>query len=218
MKPFFAVLLLAAATQAPAQVAAGANNGYRTEEGRARVAKTLAASDRDGRQKPKELVAALKLQPGQTVVDLGTGVGYMLPYLAAAVGTNGKIIAQDIFEDFLKQARATVEQNKLANVAFIHGTDKNPGLAANSADLVFTLDAYHHFDYPAEMLANIRASLRDGGRFALVDFYKAGFRDPAHIRLDQADVIKEVESNGFRLLEKMDHMPGTQYIAIFAKK
>ncbi len=219
MKHFLAVLLLAVASwQAPAQVAAGANNGYRTEEGRARVAKTLAASDRDGRQKPKELVAALKLQPGNTVVDLGTGVGYMLPYLAGAVGANGKVIAQDIFEDFLKQARATVEQHKLANVQFIHGTDRNPGLSANSADVVFTLDAYHHFDYPSDMLSNIRASLREGGRFALVDFYKAGFRDPAHIRLDQADVIKEVESNGFELLEKMDHMPGTQYIAIFKKK
>lgn len=213
----FAVLL-ACAPHSRAQVAAGANSGYKTEEGRARVAKTLAASDREGRQKPKELVAALKLQPGQTVVDLGTGVGYMLPYLAAAVGANGKVIAQDIFEDFLKQARSTAEQNKLPNVEFVHGTDRNPGLAANSADLVFTLDAYHHFDYPADMLANIRASLREGGRFALVDFYKSGFRDPAHIRLDQADVIKEVEANGFRLESKADHMPGTQYIAIFSKK
>ncbi|MBL8177308.1 MAG: class I SAM-dependent methyltransferase [Bryobacterales bacterium] len=211
-------VLAALAAEAPAQVAAGANNGYRTEEGRARVAKTLAASDRDGRQKPKELVAALKLRPGQTVVDLGTGVGYMLPYLAGAVGGNGKVIAQDIFEDFLKQARATAEQHKLGNVEFVHGTDRNPGLAANSVDVVFTLDAYHHFDYPAEMLANIRASLREGGRFALADFYKAGFRDPAHIRLDQADVIKEVEANGFRFVEKMDHMPGVQYLAIFAKK
>jgi predicted methyltransferase len=60
--------------------------------------------------------------------------------------------------------------------------------------------------------------LKEGGRLALVDFYKAGFRDPAHIRLDQADVIQEVESNGFRLESKADHMPGTQYIAIFTKK
>lgn len=219
MRPMLASLLLATfAASAPAQVAAGANSGYRTEEGRARVAKTLAASDRDGRQKPKELVAALELQPGNTVVDLGTGVGYMLPFLSSAVGANGKVIAQDIFEDFLKQARATVAANNLHNVEFLHGTDQNPSLPANSVDLVFTLDAYHHFDYPDKMLANIRASLRDGGRFALVDFYKNGFRDPAHIRLDQDGVIKEVESNGFELIRKADHMPGTQYIAIFKKR
>ena len=201
-----------------AQVAEGANAGYKTEEGRARVAKTLAASDRDGRQKPKELVTSLKLQPGNTVVDLGTGVGYMLPYLSEAVGPNGKVIAQDIFEDFLNQARSNAAKRKLENVEFLLGTDQNPALPPNSVDLVFTLDAYHHFDYPEKMLANIRASLRPGGRFALVDFYKNGFRDPNHIRLDQSDVIKEVEANGFQLQSKMDHMPGTQYITIFTKK
>lgn len=213
-----ALLLCLASAGLNAQVAGTANSGYKTEEGRARVAKTLAASDRDGRQKPKELVDAMQLKPGSTVVDLGTGVGYMLPYLVTAVGANGKVIAQDIFPDFLKQAKETAAKANLDNVTFIHGTDRNPSLPPNAVDVVFTLDAYHHFDFPSDMLANIRASLKEGGRFALVDFYKAGFRDPAHIRLDQADVIKEVESNGFQLQTKMDHMPGTQYIAIFTKK
>jgi ubiquinone/menaquinone biosynthesis C-methylase UbiE len=200
------------------QAAGNANSGYRTEQGRANVAKTLLASDRDGRQKPKELIEAMQIQPGSTVVDLGTGAGYMLPFLSAAVGPNGKVLAEDIFDDFLKQAKETASKGPLTNVEFIKGTDRDPKLPPNTADIVFTLDAYHHFDYPAEMLAVIAKSLRPGGRFILVDFYKTGFRDPAHIRLDQADVIKEVESNGFQLVSKADHMPGTQYIAIFTRK
>jgi ubiquinone/menaquinone biosynthesis C-methylase UbiE len=213
-----AALLLATALPALPQAAGNANSGYRTLEGRTRVAKTLAASDRDGRQKPQELVDAMSLKPGQTVVDLGTGVGYMLPYLSKAVGPSGKVIAADIFDDFLSQARATAKKNSLSNVDFVLGTDRDPNLPTNSADVVFTLDAYHHFDFPEKTLAGVAKALRPGGRFVLVDFYKSGFRDPAHIRLDQADVIKEVESNGFRFVSKKDHQEAVQYIAIFEKK
>lgn len=204
--------------QAWPQAAGNANSGYRTEEGRARVAQTLAASDRDGRQKPKELIAAIDLKPASVVADLGTGVGYMLPYLSAAVGARGKVLAVDIFDDFLKQARQTAAKNSLTNVEFILGSDKDPGLPANAVDVVFTLDAYHHFDYPQGSLASIAQSLRAGGRFIIVDFYKTGFRDPNHIRLDLKDVIKEVEANGFRFDKVSDHQEKVQYIAVFTKK
>lgn len=212
----FSMMLVAAG--AWAQVASQANSGYKTTEGRERVAKTLAASDRDGKQKPKELIEGLSIKPGSTVVDLGTGVGYMLPYLSAAVGPNGRVLAVDIFEDFLNQAKATAARHNLSNVEFILGNDRDPKLPEKEVDLVMTLDAYHHFDFPEKTLAVIAKSLREGGRLAIVDFYKSGFRDPAHIRLDQADVIKEVEGFGFKFLSKADHMPGTQYIAIFGLK
>jgi ubiquinone/menaquinone biosynthesis C-methylase UbiE len=211
-------LSLSVALPLAAQVAADANSGYRTEEGRSRVAKTLAASDRDGRQKPQELVDAMGLKVGTTVVDLGTGVGYMLPFLSKAVGPTGKVIAMDIFPDFLGQAKVNAGKANLTNVEFVAGTDKDPNLGTGTADVVFTLDAYHHFDFPQLTLAGIAKALRPGGQFVLVDFYKSGFRDPKHIRLDQADVIKEVEANGFRFVKKQDHQPGVQYIAFFEKK
>jgi ubiquinone/menaquinone biosynthesis C-methylase UbiE len=210
--------LLLSVAGAYAQVAGNANNGYKTKEGRTRVAATLAASDRDGRQKPQELVDALQIKPGMTVADLGTGVGYMLPYFSKAVGASGRVIAEDIFPDFLEQARETVARHSLTNVDFVQGTDQDPKLPENAVDLAFTLDAYHHFDFPEKMLGVIGRSLKPGGRFVIVDFYKNGFRDPAHIRLDRDDVIKEVESFGWKLVSKQDHIPGSQYIAIFEKR
>lgn len=220
MKTFVSILaLLWAWIPQPAlpQAAANANAGYKTAEGRARVAKTLAASDRDGRQKPRELVTAIGITPGSTVVDFGSGVGYMLPHLSQAVGPSGKVIAVDIFEDFLTQARQTAAKHGLTNVQFVLATDKDAHLAEESADLIFVLDAYHHFDYPEQTLASMRKALRPGGRLAIVDFYKNGFRDPNHIRADRDEVIREVEAGGFKLISKSDHLPGTQYIAIFKK-
>src|SRR5437660_1566098 len=135
---------------------------------------------------------------------MGTGPGYMLPYLSRAVGPNGRVIAQDIQSDFLDRARAKANREGLKNVEFVLGTDSDPRLAAGSADLILVLDAYHHFDYPDRMLAKLAEALKPNGRVALVEYYKRrgamGAGDPdrplTHIRLDADDVVKEVEANG----------------------
>ena len=207
---------------ASAQVAEKANEGYKTKEGRAGVAKTLADPKRDERQKPRELVDALGLRPGNTVVDLGTGVGYMLPFLSHAVGPTGRVLGEDIQSDFLDQARTRARTLGLNNVTFILGADRDPKLPADTADVVLVLDVYHHFDYPETMLGHIRDCLLSDGRLVIVDYYKREEAMPngralEHIRLDEDDVIKEVEANGFRLLSQHEHLPKTQYMAIFVK-
>ena len=97
-----------------------------------------------------------------TVADVGTGIGYMLPFLSRRVGPQGKVIAEDIFDDFLASARQHSENLKLTNVTFIKGTDKDPLLPANSLDIALALDVYHHFDYPEKMLAAIHQALKAG--------------------------------------------------------
>ena len=111
-----------------AQVADKANSGYKTPEGRARVAENLSRPDRDARQKPEELVSAMSLRPGMVVADVGTGTGYMLPFLSRAVGPTGRVLAQDIHADFLERTEQKAERKKLANVSFIKGTDTDPNL------------------------------------------------------------------------------------------
>src|ERR1700693_4620663 len=82
------------------QVAQKANERYQTEEGRSAVAKGLSSADRDKLERPAELVKSIGVKPGMTVADVGTGVGYMLPHLSAAVGPQGKVLGEDIFDDF----------------------------------------------------------------------------------------------------------------------
>jgi ubiquinone/menaquinone biosynthesis C-methylase UbiE len=216
------VLALCAGSLA-AQVASQANEGYKTPEGRESVAKSLSAADRDEKQKPRELVEAMPLKPGMVVADIGTGTGYMLPYLSQAVGLQGRVLGEDIFPDFLDKAKATASQHKLGNVEFIKGSETDPGLPENGVDVVLGLDTYHHWNYPEKMLAALHHELRDGGRLVIVEYYKRpdampGGRAMQHIRLDAADVIKEIESNHFRLLSQHDHVKGSQYMAIFEKK
>lgn len=212
------IAVLAVCLTSYAQVATRANEHYRTRDDRARMARNLDGPNRDERQKPKELINALALAPGSTVADLGTGVGYMLPFLSKAVGPAGRVLAEDIYADFLEQARQKAEREKLSNVTFIQGTETDPGLPENSLDVVLALDAYHHFNYPEGMLSAVRKSLRDSGRFVVVDYYKSGFGDPNHIRLDKDGVVREIEANGFALVSDRDHIPGKQFMLVLKKK
>src|SRR5580704_14888010 len=129
------LLIPALLSAAFAQVADKANAGYKTPEGRDQVARSLIAPDRDAKQKPEELVKAMQLEPGMTVADIGTGAGYMLPFLSKAVGSGGRVLAEDIQDDFLAKARAHATEARLGNVDYIKGTEKNPTLPAASVDV-----------------------------------------------------------------------------------
>jgi predicted methyltransferase len=205
-----------------AQVASQANAGYRTEQQRKGVAGGLADPARDEKQKPGELIRAMGLQPGMTVADVGTGIGYMLPFLSRRVGADGHVIAEDIFDDFLASAKQRAENLKLPNVTFVKGTDTDPELPAAAVDIVLALDVYHHFDYPEKMLAAIHQALKPGGKLVVVEYYKRPEAMPegralTHIRLDMADVIKEIEANHFHLIAEQEHVPNSQYLLILRK-
>jgi len=213
------LLLLSAA--AWSQVAREANRDYETQEGRSRMVQVLESPNRLANLRPAELIQHLEVRPGQTVIDLGTGTGNLLADLSRAVGPTGQVIAEDIHQDFLDRARQ--RSASLHNVQFILGTETDPKLPAGLADLVIVLDAYHHFDYPEQMLAAIRRSLRAGGRLAIIEYHKkrgAMEINPdfalTHIRAGAEQVVREVEAAGYKLLWQREHAPGRQYIAMFA--
>jgi ubiquinone/menaquinone biosynthesis C-methylase UbiE len=222
MKTMGVLAALAMAGGLSAQVAATANSGYQTEQQRKAVAQGLANPERDIVQKPGRLVKEMGVQPGMTVADIGTGIGYMLPSLSHAVGPEGKVIGEDIFDDFLEGARQRVQEAKLTNVTFVKGEATDPHLPDAQIDEALALDVYHHFDYPDKMLAAIYKALKPTGKLIIVEYYKRPDAMPngramTHIRLDMPDVIKEVEANRFHLVMEKETIKNVQYMLVLEK-
>lgn len=219
-KPILLMLILA--TALAAQVAGPANAGYKTPEGRKQVAAGLADPARDQTIRPGQLMNEIGLKPGMSVADVGTGIGYMLPFLSRKVGETGHVYAEDIEDDFLAMARQTADKQGLTNVTFVKGTTTDPKLPDGGMDIVLVLDAYHHFDYPEKMLAAIHQSLRPDGKLVIVEYYKRPDAMPngramTHIRLDMPDVIKEIEANHFHLIEEKERIRNVQYMLILER-
>jgi hypothetical protein len=61
-------------------------------------------------------------------------------------------------------------------------------LFRKSADVVFSSDTYHHFEYPFKMLASISKTLRPNSKFVIIDFKDKS----SHVRADSKTVIKDL--------------------------
>ncbi len=169
---------------------------------------------RDAWQKPAHVVALMKLEPGSTVVDLGAGTGYFLPFLSQGVGSTGKVLALDVEPDMVRYIRERAVREKLANVEarVIKGDD--PELAAASVDRVLIVDTWHHIPERRAYAAKLARALRPHGMIFVVDFtMEAAHGPPKHHRLAPAQVIEELASAGLAAKTVPSELP-EQYVVV----
>jgi demethylmenaquinone methyltransferase/2-methoxy-6-polyprenyl-1,4-benzoquinol methylase len=67
----------------------------------------------------REGVDALRLRPGDTVVELGCGTGHNLPLLREAVGPEGRVVGVDLTDAMLARARRRVERARWHNIELV---------------------------------------------------------------------------------------------------
>lgn len=126
-----------------------------------------------GRRLQAEAIAALDLRPGDTVVDLGTGTGWNLPILAAAVGETGAVIGVDLSPRMLDRARARVDRYGVGDVVRLEVADlRDYRPAADTAAVTasFAMEMVPDHD---EVIGRLAEQLFPGSRITLV-----GMRDP----------------------------------------
>lgn len=151
------------------------------------------------------------LRRGSSVADIGAGTGYITRMLVSAVGTEGEVWAQEISPGFMSMLEKMKTNEDLENMHIIEGNVKDCGLPVDSLDLVLVCDVYHHFEYPRTMCRSIHSALKKGpkkGRLAVIDFHRDDSKIWSrpkgwvmeHVRGNQEDFRKEIESAGFRLV------------------
>ena len=125
--------------------------------------------NRDGWQRPAEVIGVLAIEPGATVADLGAGEGYFLRHLAEAVGPRGRVLAVEVEDGPLAALEARVEREGLANVELVRGLYDDPQLPDAAVDLVQIVNTYHHIEEREAYFARLQADLAPGGRVAVIE-------------------------------------------------
>lgn len=109
----------------------------------------------------ERMVKRLKLIPGATLLDVGTGTGVFLPFLLGELGREGRIIALDFAERMLGRARA---KGLGGNIDYICADVGRVPLPDEAVDSVVGYSCFPHFRDKPGALAEINRVLRRGGQ------------------------------------------------------
>jgi len=186
-------------------VSPGINKNFETPD----VAQWIERFEREGRDvydKRLDVVAACELKPGMVVADVGAGSGLFTQLFSPAVGSSGKVYAVDISDEFVEAIRKRCAEKGHENVTAIVCTPDDAKLPADSVDLVFICDTYHHFEFPQKTMASIHKALKPNGRVVVVEFKRVEGESSEwtlkHVRAGQEVFTKEIEDAGFKFLDE----------------
>jgi ubiquinone/menaquinone biosynthesis C-methylase UbiE/rhodanese-related sulfurtransferase len=166
-------------------------------------------------RKPDEVVTALQLGNGMTVVDLGAGAGVFTRRFARAIGPAGRAIGLDVDPDAIAAMTKDAASAGLANYGARLVKPDDPAIPAASADVVFLSNAYHHIEDRVAYFTRLRPSLKPGGRLVVVDFAPGQMGDMAHP--DRQQVERELNAAGYRLARTHEFLPRQFFLEFVAR-
>ena len=149
------------------------------------------------------------IQPGETVLDLGSGAGIDVFLAAKAVGPEGYVIGVDMTPDMIARARENAERSGYKNVDFRHGELEDMPVDDDSIDVILSNCVINLVPDKSRVFDEIHRVLKTGGRFSISDIVTFG-DVPEAIRedmvlwtgciagaVDQNDYLALIKAAGF---------------------
>ncbi len=150
---------------------------------------------------PDTVVTHFHIKPGETVADFGAGVGYFVPALAAAIGSEGKLFACEIQQELVQKLGDIERGRDWATVTPVwcdleapHGSK----LPDSSVDVGILINTLFMFEDKAAAIQEILRVVRPGGKIFVVDWTEsfAGLGPAPEMVVDEAAAVALFESAG----------------------
>lgn len=116
----------------------------------------------------EEAMDRLRIKRGETVLDIGCGTGSTTLALAECVGPEGRVLGVDVSKPMLNHARARAGAIPEYNIELVLADAQTHALPEARHDAAFSRFGVMFFEQPGPAFANIRASMKPGGRLAFV--------------------------------------------------
>jgi SAM-dependent methyltransferase len=153
------------------------------------------------------------MAPDAVVADVGAGTGYFSVRLATML-PKGKVYAVDVEPDMVKHLAERAKRDGRKNMQAVQGAPDDAKLP-EKVDLILFVDVHHHIDEREQYFRKLRASLKPGGRVAIIDFRLDSREGPPRAARNAPEKVKaELKSAGYSLAEEHGFLPN-QYFLIF---
>ncbi len=149
-------------------------------------------------QPPEEVMNTIGVKEGMVIGEFGAGYGRYTLHLAARVGKNGLIYANDIEESSLSFLSQRCKEAGLKNVKTILGKTDDPLFPKGSLDMAFSTLVYHELKHPITLMKNLRPALKPNALVVIVDYDPKKNKEKSNVGRDWE---KEFDEAGFEIVK-----------------
>jgi len=171
-------------------------------------APVLDNTGRDEWQKPREVVAALAIEPGARVADIGCGTGYFAVRFVRATGKTGRVLAVDIQQGMLDILEGRLASDDRERVELRLSQPDRPLEPADAVDLAFCANTLHEVDEQGPFMQALADGIAPGGRLAIIEWLPkdTGMGPPLEHRLTPERITELAKSAGLRLEQSVSFL------------